>query len=518
MSQPVKFSLAQCRVSGVLLHPTSFPSRFGIGDLGHSARRFIGFLAETGQQIWQVLPLGPTGFGNSPYMCYSALAGNPLLISLESIRDQGFLNDGDFSGLPDFPSHRVDYDRVAECKFSLLRRAFDNFMRGASPDRRDAFNQFCNSRAYWLEDYAMFMALKQDQEGLGWHQWKPELANRHPEALDKVRLRLAGEIAFQKYLQFEFSRQWSELKHYANSQGIFIVGDIPIYVAHDSADVWAQRANFSLDVRTGEPAMMAGVPPDYFSATGQLWGNPVYNWGYLQKTGFKWWIDRFRALRDYVDYIRIDHFRGFEAYWAVPKGSDTALRGRWVKARGAAFFEALRNELGELPVMAEDLGVITPEVEELRDRFDFPGMKVLQFAFGSDPANPFLPFNYPRNSVVYTGTHDNNTTAGWFEEDANDYEKRNLLNFIGGVGQDGVHWDMIRLALGSVANVAILPMQDLLGSNTQARMNFPGKIAPPDRPEEGYWEWRYHYDDLRDDVRDRLRDLTRLFGRFPSGR
>jgi 4-alpha-glucanotransferase len=518
-----KFTLSYCRVSGILLHPTSFPSRFGVGDLGARARRFIDFMAETGQQVWQVLPLGPTGFGNSPYMCYSAMAGNPLLISLETLRDEGFLNDGDFAGLPEFPTMRVDYDWVAEHKLPLLKRACENFMRGAKPEQRDAFTTFCQSKAYWLEDYALFMALKEDQGGKSWHQWAPELANRQPDELERCRMRLADKIALQKFLQFEFSRQWSDLKQYANSQNIFIIGDIPIYVAHDSADVWAKRENFSLDVRTGEPAMMAGVPPDYFSSTGQLWGNPTYNWGQLRKTNFEWWIERFRAMLDYVDYIRIDHFRGFEGFWAVPKGQTTAMKGRWVKAPGRAFFETLKQELGDLPILAEDLGVITPEVEALRDRFEFPGMKVLHFAFGSDPANSFLPFNFPRNCLVYTGTHDNNTTVGWFNEDANDYERDNLLHYLGGVGRDGIHWDLIRLALSSIANVAIIPLQDVMGLGTEARTNFPGRLYPPSEdnkpPEEkkhGFWEWRYRSEDLTDEMRDRLRTLTKIFGRFPS--
>ncbi len=510
MSQPVKFSLANCRVSGILLHPTSLPSRFGIGSIGNRARRFIDFLADTSQQIWQVLPLGPTGFGNSPYMCYSAMAGNPLLISLEGIRDYGFLHDDDFYGAPEFPADRVDYAAVEAYKMPLLRRAFDNFMQRASGEYREAFATFCYQKAYWLDDYALFMALKQHQDNKPWHQWEPELASRQPAALEQWRSQLAEEIQFQKYIQFEFARQWSELKQYANSQGIFIVGDIPIYVAHDSADVWARPENFSLDVRTKEPAMMAGVPPDYFSATGQLWGNPTYNWGNLQKTHFKWWIERFRALLDYVDYIRIDHFRGFEAFWAVPRGQTTAMKGCWVKARGRAFFETLRQEMGDLPVMAEDLGVITPEVEALRDRFAFPGMKVLHFAFGSDPANPFLPFNYVRNSVVYTGTHDNDTTVGWFEK-LNDYEKGNLLNYIGGIDEAGIHWELIRLALASIANVAIVPLQDILGYGSEARMNYPS-VA------EGNWEWRYQADALTGEMSDRLRTLTKLFGRFPLHR
>ncbi|WP_421659195.1 4-alpha-glucanotransferase [Leptothermofonsia sp. ETS-13] len=509
MNLPSKPILSHCRVNGVLLHPTSFPSPFGIGDLGPGARRFIDFLAETGQQLWQVLPLGPTGFGNSPYMCYSALAGNPLLISPELLRDRGLLHQEDFADVPQYSLDRVDYEQVEPYKMALLKKACENFRTTATEEQRHEFNQFCQGKAYWLDDYALFMAIKKDQNGASWHTWAPELAYRKHDEIEKCRLRLTGEIFFQKFLQYEFARQWSELKEYANSRSIYIVGDIPIYVAHDSADVWSHPANFSLDVKTGEPAMMAGVPPDYFSATGQLWGNPIYNWGRLKKTNFEWWIQRFRALRDYVDYIRIDHFRGFEGFWAIPKGETTAIKGRWVKAPGYAFFEALRDELGELPIMAEDLGVITPEVEALRDRFEFPGMRVLHFAFGSDPANPFLPFNFCRNCVVYTGTHDNNTTVGWFENDLNDYERRNVLNYLGGISQDGIHWDLIRLAMSSIANVAIIPLQDIMGAGSEARMNRPS-IA------EGNWEWRYREEELVKDVRDRLATLTWLFGRAPA--
>jgi 4-alpha-glucanotransferase len=495
------------RTSGILLHPTSLPSRFGVGDLGSEAYRFIDFLADTGQQLWQVLPLGPTGFGNSPYMCYSAMAGNPLLISLDILRDRGLLQEEDFLGLPDFPRDRVEYDLVADVKTNLLRKACRNFIDDATPEQKEEFQQFHDSKAYWLEDYALFMALKQDQGGGSWHTWEPAIAKRDPEALAFYARKLAGEIFFHKYLQFEFFRQWSDLKRYANDRQIFIIGDIPIYVAHDSADVWSQSATFSLDVRTREAAIMAGVPPDYFSATGQLWGNPTYNWGHLKKRKFDWWIQRFRTLLDYIDIIRIDHFRGFEAFWAVPKGETTAMRGRWVKAPGAQFFETLQQELGNLPVLAEDLGVITPEVEALRDRFEFPGMKVLHFAFGSDPANPFLPFNYPRNCVVYTGTHDNNTTVGWFQS-LPDYDRDNLKNYMGCISEDGIHWDLIRLAMSSIANMAIMPLQDVLGLGEDARMNFPSKA-------EGNWAWRYDPNTLTQEMRDRLRTLTRLFGRAP---
>ncbi|MFN6563521.1 MAG: 4-alpha-glucanotransferase [Nostoc sp. ChiSLP01] len=496
------------RSSGILLHPTSFPSRFGIGDLGLEAYRFIDFLKESYQQYWQVLPLGPTAYGNSPYMCYSAMAGNPLLISPEKLIEEGLLVEEDFANLPAFPEEKLDYDRVVPIKIGLLKKACENFRANATPIQQREFAGFCDSKAYWLDNYALFMALKDANEGASWHKWEPEFVKREPEALDRVQRRLNGEIFYYKFVQFEFFRQWSDLKSYANMRGIEIIGDIPIYVAHDSADVWAHPDIFALDEETGEAAQMAGVPPDYFSATGQLWGNPVYNWDELQKQDFKWWVQRFEAMLDYVDIIRIDHFRGFEAYWSVPKGEETAMNGKWVEAPGEAFFEAIRHQLGKLPVLAEDLGVITPEVEALRDKFEFPGMKVLQFAFGSDPGNPFLPFNYPQNAVVYTGTHDNDTTVGWFNT-ASDYEKQNLLLYLGCISPEGIHWDLIRLALSSVANQAIIPLQDIFGLGNEARMNFPS-VA------EGNWGWRYQAAALTEELSSRLKALTRLNGRAPK--
>ena len=494
------------RASGILLHPTSLPGAFGAGDLGPEAYRFIDFLRATGQQIWQVLPLGPTGYGNSPYMCYSAMAGNPLLISLERLRDSGLLTNEELASFPRFDGDRVEFDPVMAARFPLLRLASQRF-RTADSGSQEKFQAFCQSKSLWLDDYALFMALKAENQGKSWNQWDEALARRNPDALKQSESRLAEEVYFHKFLQFEFFRQWSEIKDYANERQIAIIGDIPIYVAHDSADVWARPENFVLDVRTGEPAMMAGVPPDYFSATGQLWGNPVYNWGQLHRTQFKWWVQRFQALLDYVDIIRIDHFRGFEAFWAVPKGQTTAMKGKWVKALGIEFFETLRQELGELPILAEDLGVITPEVEALRDRFQFPGMRVLHFAFGSDPANPFLPFNYNRNCVVYTGTHDNDTTKGWFKT-LNDYERNNLVNYVGELTEETVNWALIRLAMSSIANIAILPLQDILGLDGDARMNRPS-IA------EGNWNWRYRAEALTPDVQNRLATLTWLFGRQP---
>ena len=496
------------RSSGILLHPTSFPSRFGIGDLGLEAYRFIDFLKQSHQQYWQVLPLGPTAYGNSPYMCYSAMAGNPLLISPEKLRDEGLLTEEDFANLPGFPEEKVDFEKVVSVKIGLLKKAYEHFRANATPILQKEFEGFCDSKAYWLDNYALFMALKDANENANWHTWPSELVKRDPQAMEQVQERLNGEIFYYKFVQFEFFRQWSELKSYANMRGIDIIGDIPIYVAHDSADVWAHPNIFCLDEQTGAAAQMAGVPPDYFSATGQLWGNPVYNWEELQKQDFKWWVQRFEAMLDYVDIIRIDHFRGFEAYWAVPQGEETAMNGKWVEAPGDAFFEVIRQKLGKLPVLAEDLGVITPGVEALRDKYEFPGMKILQFAFSADAANPFLPFNYPRNAVVYTGTHDNDTTLGWFNT-ASDQEKQNLLLYLGSISPEGIHWDLIRLALSSIANQAIIPLQDILGLGNQARMNFPS--IP-----EGNWEWRYQTGALTQELGDRVKVLTELNGRAPQ--
>lgn len=495
------------RSSGILLHPTSFPSRFGIGDLGIEAYQFIDFLARSYQQLWQVLPLGPTGYGNSPYASYSALAGNPLLISPERLRDEGLLTDEDINNLPAFAAEKVDYDQVEPTKMSLLQKACDNFKAKAESLLQKEFVGFCESKAYWLDDYALYTALKKAHDGASWHTWEPEIAKRQPEALEQWRQRLNDEIFYYKYIQFEFFRQWSELKRYANMRGVQIIGDIPIYVAHDSADVWAHPDIFCLN-ETGAASLMAGVPPDYFSATGQLWGNPVYNWEKLQQMNFKWWVQRFQAMLDYFDIIRIDHFRGFQAYWAVKQGETTAINGEWIEAPGSALFQALREQIGKLPVLAEDLGTITPEVEALRDEFEFPGMKILQFAFGSGADNPYLPFCYHRNCVAYTGTHDNDTTVGWFNQ-LSDYEKENLLRYLGCTSSEGIHWDLIRLALGSVANQAIIPLQDILGLGTEMRMNIPSRA-------EGNWGWRYQSDALTEEVSDRLKTLTLTYGRAQS--
>lgn len=495
----------QGRVSGILLHPTSLPGSFGIGNVGPAAYPFIDFLAESKQQIWQVLPLGPTGHGNSPYMSYSSMAGNPFLISLETLRDEGLLSHEDLEHMPDFPEDAIDYEQVTRAKEPLLVKAAETFRHSASEEQQKEFQHYCTEHSFWLDDYALFMALKDAHGGKRWSDWNEDIAKRDPDALERWRHLLSNQIYNHKYWQFEFFQQWSHLKQYANERGIAIIGDMPMYVAHDSADVWSLPHIFQLDEETLEPALMAGVPPDYFSETGQLWGNPIYNWEEMKGWGFKWWMNRFSSMLDYVDWIRIDHFRGFQAYWEVPQGETTAMNGQWVEAPGDELFQTIKQELGTLPIIAEDLGVITPDVEELRDKFGFPGMKILQFAFGSGPDNPYLPFNYARNCLVYTGTHDNNTTVGWFNN-LQPWDREGLENYMGHFSPDGIHWDLMRLALSSVADTAIFPLQDVLGLGEEARMNTPGQPG-------GNWGWRYRAEALTPELSDRLRHLTITYGR-----
>jgi 4-alpha-glucanotransferase len=497
------------RSSGILLHPTSLPSPFGIGDLGKDAYEFIDFLHNAKQKYWQILPLGPTGYGNSPYMCYSAIAGNPLLISPAKLLDDGLLTTADLEHLPTFPAHKVDFDLAIEVKTKLFHLAYQRFQATTDKEHQATFDLFCESQIYWLDDYSLFMAVREAQGNKSWHQWaEPDLIKRETHALIHWQNKLKDQITYHKFIQFKFFEQWIELKQYAHKHEIEIIGDIPIYVAHDSADVWANQEFFELDPETGVAALMAGVPPDYFSETGQLWGNPVYNWEKLAHTQFNWWIQRFESLLKLVDVIRVDHFRGFQAFWAVEQGEETAMNGRWIKAPGSELFATIQHKWGHLPILAEDLGVITPDVEALRDGFGFPGMKVLQFAFGSDNGNPFLPFNYGCNFVVYTGTHDNDTTVGWFEK-LTGRERDRLLLYVGGVGTDGIHWDLIRLAMSSVANLSIFPLQDILGLDGASRMNFPG-VA------EGNWSWRYDPAVLNEPIQLRLKSLTEICGRTSS--
>ena len=485
------------RASGVLLHVTSLPGPYGIGDLGPSASRFVDFLAAARQSIWQVLPLGPTGYGNSPYQCFSAFAGNPLLISPDSLAEAGLLTPADLADVPTFPDAEVDFPSVILFKRALLERAFRRF----SPT--PAFDAFRARHAEWLEPFARFMALKEANGNVSWTRWDPAFS-----ASDDA-------IAFHRFLQFHFFEQWTRLRDYAHAHRIRIMGDIPIYVAHDSADVWANRSLFDL-ASDGAPNHVAGVPPDYFSATGQLWGNPIYRWDVMQSSGFAWWIERMRATLEIFDMVRLDHFRGFEAYWEVPGADLTAINGRWVKAPGVLLLQALERALGDLPIVAENLGVITPEVEAIRERFHLPGMSVLQFAFGGDPQAPsFRPHNYPRERVAYTGTHDNDTTLGWWTSQGIgdstrsaaeiEHERAVCRAYLNTEARE-IHWDFIRAVLSSVANTALVPAQDLLGLGSDARMNLPGSIR-------GNWRWRALPGALTTEIAQRLGTLVELYER-----
>ena len=493
------------RESGILLHPTSLPGPGGIGSLGAEARRFVDFLAGAGQSLWQVLPLGPTSYGHSPYSGYSAFAGNPLLIDLETIAEEGDINRSDLHA--ELADAKIDFPAVERFKNNMLRQAAARFFANGTSERKDEFRRYCDT-AFWLNDFALFMAMKEAHDGKSWLHWPREIACREPAELAKYGESLQGAINAQKYIQWQFSQQWQALKQYANTRGIKIIGDIPIFVAFDSADVWTNPHLFHLDER-GRPTVVAGVPPDYFSETGQLWGNPLYNWEAIAFHGYSWWIERIRSALEQCDIVRIDHFRGFEAYWEVPAAEKTAVNGRWVKGPGDALFTALIDSLGPLPVIAEDLGVITPDVEALRDRFGFPGMKILQFAFGSGPDNPYLPHNLVREAVVYTGTHDNDTTAGWYAG-LPAKEKRLIRDYLGSGGKDIVG-DLVRLALASVANMAVIPLQDILGQGSTGRMNVPG--TPRDN-----WSWRFLADDIKEEHRSRLHNMTEMYGRLPRKR
>jgi len=502
------------RASGILLHPTSLPGRFGIGDLGKEAYRFADFLADTGQHLWQMLPLGPAGYDNSPYQSLSVFAGNPLLISPERLLEEDFLDPSDLARSPSFPENLVDYEAVTRFKMPLLRKSYETFEKRAKPTQHQQFEAFRQQNASWLGVYSLFMALREVHDLALWNTWGQDIRSRQPEAIKHWTRKLAPEIRCHQYQQYQFFKQWTELKNYSNEHGIRLIGDIPIFVALDSAEVWSHPEMFYLD-ENGRPTVVAGVPPDYFSKTGQLWSNPLYRWDVMARDGYRWWIERFRATRTLVDIIRLDHFRGFEKYWEVPGEDTTAINGRWVPGPGAAFFETVKKALGELPIIAEDLGLITPEVHALRDHLGFPGMRVLQFAFGDSSGDIHKPHNYPRNCVVYTGTHDNNTTLGWFRgEDIGattqsrkerNRETRLALKYLGTNGRE-INWDFIRLALISVADTAIIPLPDILGLGSQARMNIPGTT-------QGNWRWRFTAEALTDGIRDRLREMTRLYGR-----
>lgn len=491
------------RSSGVLLHPTSLPGRFGLGDLGGEAFAFVDFLAAAGQSWWQILPLGPTGYGHSPYSAYSAFAGNPLLISLERLVECGELEAADIGGIA-MAEGVAHFGFVQGLKERLLRKAARTFAAEAPRPRRDAFDRFCLDQAFWLNDHAIFQALRRQFKDQSWSRWPEGIRRREQSALHHWGMELAEAIHVHKYAQFVFFEQWHILKDYTNRKGVGLIGDIPIFVAFDSADVWANPELFHLD-ETGQPTVVAGVPPDYFSKTGQRWGNPLYRWERMVEDDFAWWLTRFRANLALTDLVRIDHFRGFEACWTIPAEEPTAINGSWEPVPGTALFNRLRQELGEdLPLIAEDLGIITPEVEALRDGFGLPGMKILHFAFGGDADNPYLPHNLTRDCVVYTGTHDNDTSLGWWKSLAK-AERDRVREYLGHGGRE-MPWDLIRLAQASVAQLCILPLQDLLGLGADARMNVPGLAT-------GNWGWRYRPGDLKPEIAERIARLTAVYGR-----
>jgi 4-alpha-glucanotransferase len=495
------FSLSE-RASGVLLHPTSLPGAHGCGDLGPEAHEFAGWLHGAGQRWWQMLPVGPIGYGNSPYSAHSAFAGSSLLISLDRLAEEGLLPRSALADAPRFPEGRADYPGARAWRERCLKIAFQAFKKRRSD--HPSFEVFSAQNQFWLEDFALYAAIKRARRDLPWTEWEPELRARDAEALDRAGQALREEVEQQRFEQFVFARHWRSLKLRCLELGIGLIGDVPIFVAHDSADVWAHRELFFLDAQ-GQPTVIAGVPPDYFSATGQRWGNPLYRWRELEQTGFRFWLQRFGQMLERFDAVRLDHFIGFQRYWEIPADEPTAQKGRWVPGPGAKLFEALRRAHGTLPLIAEDLGAVTPEVTALRDAFNLPGIKLLQFAFGTDPQGPtFLPYNYSRNSVAFTGTHDNDTTRGWFEK-LGETERRAALDYLGTEGRE-IHWEMIRCVWSSVANLALAPLQDLLGLGSEARMNLPGTAS-------GNWEWRLAPGQLGSDPQERLGNLTRIYGR-----
>jgi len=491
------------RKSGILLHPTSLPGPDGIGDLGPECYRWMDFLHGCGCSLWQILPLGPTGFGDSPYQCFSAFAGNPYLISPTLLLEERLLNRDDFLDRPNFPVEQVDFGAAITWKTTILDRAFSRFKKSRSTKLHQQYQDFCRQEAGWLDDFGLFMAIKEVHGGGSWDGWPVELRLRLPEALSKFSAENTPVVEKHKFRQFIFFSQWQRIFEYAHARGIQIIGDIPIFIAYDSADAWANPELFFLG-KDSRPTVVAGVPPDYFSPTGQLWGNPLYRWSAHKRQGYAWWIKRFMSVLRTVDFARLDHFRGFAGFWEIPAGMPTAEIGRWVKGPGKNFLSAINRTLKGLPIIAEDLGLITPDVIDLRDSFHLPGMKILQFAFGSTPEDPFLPHNYPFNCVAYTGTHDNDTTRGWYES-APEIEKNLCRRYLASSGEH-IHIDMIRELWKSPAAFAIGPLQDFLGLCSESRMNYPGRPA-------GNWSWRYLPCQLSPELQRWVKELNFLYSR-----
>lgn len=491
------------RKSGILLHISSLPSKFGIGDLGEEAYRFVDQLSDNGFHIWQILPLGPVGPGNSPYQAYSAYAGEPLFINLEELVEWGLLNIDDIENIPVQKASKVVYDKVRKAKLPQLLKAWHNFQEKADIAFQHEFQHFQNEHNWWLTDYALYKVCQRAFDGKPWNRWEPDLAQRKPKAIKQALESYAAEVLYEKFVQFLFFRQWFKLKEYANNKGIQIFGDLPLYVSHDSSDVWGNQQLFMLD-EDGEPELMGGVPPDYFSEDGQLWGNPVFNWDRLKDTEYQWWISRLYFNFHLFNLVRIDHFRGLESFWAIPKGSETAKTGEWRPAYGQEMLDIMQKRLANLPVIAEDLGIITPEVEGLRDRYRLPGMKVLQFAYASDETNVHLPHNFNGSNVFYTGTHDNNTLKGWLASLTND-EAKNLKNYFTNIASEQAN-RFIELVWASTAEMAIVPMQDILELDGKGRMNTPGTAF-------GNWTWRYKNTMLKTKHLNYFKKLNTIYNR-----
>ena len=493
------------RSSGILFHPTSLPGKYGIGTLGKEAYAFIDFLKKSKQKLWQIFPLGPTGYGDSPYQSFSSFAGNPYLIDFDLLIEAHLLSEEDLRDVFFGDNEEyIDYGAIYNQKYPLLRKAYENFKSSDNHEMKENLEHFKRENASWLNDYSLYISLKNHFNGLPWNEWAHDIKNREHGAMEHYRNELADDIEYHNFIQFLFFKQWGDVKRYANENGIKIIGDIPIFVAADSSDAWANPEIFLFDEER-KPVKVAGVPPDYFSATGQLWGNPLYNWQKLKETNYSWWVERVRANLSTCDIIRIDHFRGFEAYWAVPYGDDTAINGQWEPGPGIDLFNAIKSQLGELPIIAEDLGLMTQGVIDLREATGFPGMKILGFAFDSGEENDYLPHTYTKNCVVYTGTHDNDTLIGWFQK-AKEEDRQFARDYLNSRSDDEIHWDAIRGAWSSVASMAISPVQDFLGLGSEARINTPGIAA-------GNWQWRLRHGVLTDELAERIAKLTRVYSR-----
>jgi len=501
-------SLGTGRYGGILLHISSLPGEYGIGDLGPEAYKFIDFLNEYEQNLWQILPLGPIGYGNSPYQCFSAFAGNPIIISPEKLCEVGLLSNKECKPQDTFSELRVDYGRVIPYKWQLLEHAFKNYQQKQHSSLESEFSDFISKHSFWLDDYSLFMSIKKAHDFRAWNEWDEDLRLRDTSVLEKWKRDYEIEIKFQKFTQFIFFKQWNEIKKYANVKNIRIIGDIPIFVAYDSVDVWAHPEFYYLNDKR-DLLHVAGVPPDYFSSTGQRWGNPLYDWNLIREQGYEWWIQRISHNLDQVDILRIDHFRGFESYWQITASEATAVVGNWIPGPGIDLFLALVDSLGSLPIIAEDLGIITPDVEDLLQQTGFPGMRVLQFAFGDTGQdfvkNKYLPHYFQFNTIAYTGTHDNQTTKAWFENLSKEF-KQQVLDYTNSDGKDVVG-DLIRLVWSSVANMAVIPLQDLLRLGDEARMNFPGTIG-------NNWEWRFTWDQVTKERGREIRNFSRLYDRI----